>query len=250
MKKLNFMIVGAQKSGTTALAEFLGCHTGIAISDPKEVHLFDAEKVDNSAAGIQARYELAFFDQDSDELLRGEATPIYMYLPGIASELRGYNLQLKIIAILRNPIERAYSHYCMERERGNEHLPFLLALLLEKFRLGKDSAPRSKGSAHRSFSYIDRGYYSRQLEEILSSFPLHQVLVISNDALKHSHDATLDKVFDFLGVKHQVISAREVFSQRTNVRDAPFSRLLLRLAYSREFKRLQKLVDFSIADWR
>jgi hypothetical protein len=138
----------------------------------------------------------------------------------------------------------------MERERGNEHLPFLLALLLEKFRLGKDSAPRSKGSAHRSFSYIDRGYYSRQLEEILSSFPLHQVLVISNDALKHSHDATLDKVFDFLGVKHQVISAREVFSQRTNVRDAPFSRLLLRLAYSREFKRLQKLVDFSIADWR
>jgi hypothetical protein len=76
------------------------------------------------------------------------------------------------------------------------------------------------------------------------------VLVISNDALKHSHDATLDKVFDFLGVKHQVISAREVFSQRTNVRDAPFSRLLLRLAYNREFKRLQKLVDFSIADWR
>jgi hypothetical protein len=250
MKKLDFMIVGAQKSGTTALAEFLGEHKSIAISEPKEAHLFDAETVDHSIERIQSQYELAFTDRDSDSLLRGEATPIYMYLPGIARQLSDYNPQLKIIVILRNPVERAYSHYCMERKRGNEHLPFWLALLLEKHRLKKDSLPRSKSSAHRRWSYIDRGCYSRQLEEIFKSFPSGQVLVVSNQGLKYDHGAMLNQVFDFLGVEQQRIPARDVFSQLTNVCEVPFSRLLLRVIYRRELIRLQKLVDFSVAAWR
>jgi hypothetical protein len=172
-----------------------------------------------------------------------------MYLPGIVRQLRAYNPQIKIIAILRNPVERAYSHYLMERKRGNENLPFWLALLLEKGRLKNDSAPRSKDSAHRHWSYMDRGFYSRQLEEIFKSFPQNQVLVISNEGLKANHDRTLNQVFDFLGAEHQLIPARDVFTQGSNIRDVPFSRMLLRLVYRREFKRLQKIVDFSIAAW-
>ena len=249
MRKLDFMIVGAQKSGTTALSSFLSEHEGIVISNPKELHLFDTEGISESVDAIQARYELAFSHQDLNEQLLCEATPIYMYLPRIISQLRGYNPRLKIIAILRNPVERAYSHYLMERERGNENLPFWLALLLEKWRLKNDSAPRSKDSAHRRWSYMDRGFYSRQLEEIFKSFPQNQVLVISNESLKGNHDQTLNQVFDFLGAEHQLIPAHDVFTQGTNIRDVPFSRMLLRLVYRREFKRLQKIVDFSIAAW-
>ena len=114
--RLGFMIVGAQKCGTTALARFLSRHPEIGMADPKEAHLFDAPDYSGgwSPKEIDARYRPSF-EHCPAATVRGEATPIYMLLPEVARELHRYNPELKLIVLLRDPVERAISHYYMER---------------------------------------------------------------------------------------------------------------------------------------
>ena len=115
---LGFMLVGAQKCGTTALAHFLSQHPEIEMASPKEVHLFDSSTYSRGWSGqrIDEHYR-PHFEQRAGAAIRGEATPIYMFLPGIASELKRYNPDLKLIVLLRDPVERAISHYYMEKNR-------------------------------------------------------------------------------------------------------------------------------------
>ena len=143
MGTIDFLILGAQKSGTTALSHFIRQHPEIAMANPKEVHLFDSVDYSNawSLDEINARY-VGFYDLDVEGTFRGEATPIYLYFKEIAAEVKRYNPDMKIIVLLRNPVERAVSHYFMEKGRGAERLPFWGALLIEPIRLFLDRAPR------------------------------------------------------------------------------------------------------------
>ena len=248
MKPLDFMIIGAQKSGTTALASFLDEHMQLEVSDPKEVHLFDDPEcfsLDNES--ITGRYRDAFSDEPN--LLRGEATPIYLYFPETAIRLREYNSELKIIVILRDPVARAYSHYRMEYERGNEWLPYWRALLAEAGRLRNDPDKYAENSSHRRHSYRDRGCYTDQLLAIYAAFPSRQVLVINHADLRDSHKETLARVFEFLGVPNISITAREVFSGGNGIDEVPFTSWLLRLSYKRERSRLKLLLDFDVSAW-
>ena len=115
LPKVNFMIVGVQKSGTTALSEFCSEHPEICMAKPKEPHLFDAEEFDE--AGLDDNYS-KFFDHFKGEAILGEATPIYMFLPEIAKRLHTYNPDLKLLVILRDPVDRAISQYSMSQSRG------------------------------------------------------------------------------------------------------------------------------------
>ena len=117
--RFGFVIVGAQKCGTTALAHFLSQHPEIGMASPKEVHLFDSPKYsdDWTPEQIDERYR-SFFDHCGDVSIRGEATPIYMFLPEIARELARYNPELKLLVLLHDPVERALSHYYMEKNRA------------------------------------------------------------------------------------------------------------------------------------
>ena len=117
---IDFVIIGAQKSGTTALAHFLDQHSGIAISQPKETHVFDTQDFDSGT--INTRYA-PFFEEAIHGQLKGEATPIYLFLPDVLKALSAYNQNLKIIVLLRDPVDRAISHYEMARARGEEDLP-------------------------------------------------------------------------------------------------------------------------------
>ena len=118
------MIVGAQKCGTVALHRFLSRHPEIGMSSRKEVHLFDAPEYSNdwTPEQIDERY-LPFFAHCAGARTRGEATPIYLFFPEIARELKRYNPELKLIVLLRNPVQRAISHYYMEKNRDAEHRP-------------------------------------------------------------------------------------------------------------------------------
>lgn len=251
MKLLDFMIVGAQKCGTTALAEFLNQHSRIQMARDKEVHLFDSLEFspDWTPHEISAHYQNYFHPPKKCQIL-GEATPIYLYLPEIASQLAKYNPMLKVIVLMRDPVERAYSQYRMERDRGNESIPFGLALLLEGFRLLRDSKSREEESSVRRHSYRSRGLYSRQLDNLWKHFPREQVLVVSNEALRNDHQITLDQVFDFLEIPAENISPRTIFSQDLDLGEVPVSAYLLRKSYIQEFNRLDDRVGFSIDRWR
>ena len=200
--KLDFMIVGAQKCGTTALWEYLGAHPQVGMSRPKEVHLFSAPgySPDWSAAEIDRRYEPRFRHCPEAEIF-GEVTPIYMFLPDVAAQLKRYNPRLKLIVLLRDCADRTISNYYMQRARGKEHLPISLALLAEPWRLWRCPDPRGKGSAYRYHSYRARSLYSHQLRNLYGHFHPSQVLILNSDELLGDHRRTLRRVFTFIGVR-------------------------------------------------
>lgn len=213
MKTLDFMIVGVQKGGTTALSYFLDQHPQLAIAEDKEVHLFDGADYSPhwNREQINERYA-AHFNQASTDCLWGEGTPIYCYWPEIAGELKRYNPALKLIVILRDPVERAISQYAMEKSRSHENLPLWLALLLEPYRLWRDQS-RAQGSAGRCHSYGSRGNYSTQLENLRQYFPDQQILVLENSELINLHQQSLQRVCKFLGVSaEQLPEAATIFS--------------------------------------
>ena len=174
--------------------------------------------------------------------MQGEATPIYLFLPEIARALAGYNPELKLIVLLRDPVERATSHYYMERERDREHLPLWLALLCEPFRLRRCRDVRALRSAMRTHSYRSRGLYSLQLRNLYRFFAWDRVLVLRTEDLLQRHDAVLREVFAFLGVSEQVRIAPEiVFEGRRDGRKHRTASWLLRLSYLRERVRMRAL---------
>ncbi len=243
MNSLDFMIVGAQKSGTTAMAQFLSEHPAICMASPKEPHLFDAPAY-NKQWNPENFHEFyaPFFKHYKGEVVSGEATPIYLFWPEVAAELYRYNPQLKLIILLRDPVDRAISHYAMERDKGIENLPILPALMLEPLRLWRDKNNRAKGSARRWASYISRGKYSRQLGNLLQFFPLEQLLLIDSNELKNNHNRVLRRIFHFLGVNDAIkIPPERVFNRA--YQRFRFARLVLGLLFVREKRSLKYLLN-------
>ena len=246
--KLGFMIVGAQKCGTTALARFLSRHPEIGMASRKEVHLFDSPEysTDWTPEQIDERY-LPLFRHCAGAAMRGEATPIYMFLPGVARELKRYNPDLKLVVLLHDPVERAISHYYMEKNRNKEHKPLWLALLSEPARLRRCKDARAYGSAMRVCSYRRRGLYSLQLRNLYRFFDKDRVLIIRTRDLLKRHDVILRRVFAFLGVSEHVrIEPEIVFGgDRGGKRHRAVS-WLLRLSYLAEFVRLRGLLRIHV----
>ena len=245
--RIGFMIVGVQKCGTSALAHFLSQHPEVGMATPKEVHLFDAPKysVDWTPEQIDECY-LRHFRHCVDTEILGEATPSYMFLPGIARELKRYNPDMKLIVLLRDPVERAISHYYMEKNRDKEHWPLWLALLSEPFRLHRCKDVRASGSAKRVCSYRRRGLYSFQLRNLYRSFDKDKVLIIHNLDLLERHDAVLRRVFAFLGVSENVrIESGIVFKGKRGGKMHRVLSWLLRLTYLPEYARLRALLPSS-----
>lgn len=237
------MIVGVQKAGTTALAHFLAQHPAIGMATPKEVHLFDAPDYSPgwTPAEIDDRYR-PFFDGTAEAAIRGEATPIYLFLPAIARELKRYNPDLKLIVLLRNPVERAISHYYMEKNRDKEHLPLWLALLAEPFRLRLPEDAAHIDSHLRRHSYRRRGLYSRQLRNLYRWFDPECVLILRAEDLRQRHDAVLRRVFAFLGVPEDVrVPAEIVYPGDRGGRRHRAVTWLLRLSYLGERLRWRAL---------
>ena len=245
---VDFMIVGTQKGGTTALSRFLARHPRIGMAS-EEGHLFDSPGY--SAAWtprqIDERYRRRFDPgaggADGGGSVLGESTPIYMYLDEVPAQLARYNPDLKVVVALRDPVERAVSHYDMERGRGKETLPLWLALLAEPWRIGKCREPQAPESAVRRHSYRSRGLYSRQLRNLYRVFPRERVLVIRSEDLLDRHDAVLDGVFAFLGVSMGVSVPREVvFKGERDARKHRLARFLLRVSFLLESARLRLML--------
>ncbi len=198
--KLSFVIVGAQKCGTTALAEYLRQHPQIGLP-LEEGHVFDAPDFSPnwSPQEIDERYAPRFEHCRQAEIL-GESTPNYLFFPEVAAALRRYNPDLKLIVLLRDRVARAISHYYMQKSRGKENTPLWLALLAQPFRVRCCADARSWHSPQRISSYRSRGLYSRQLSNLHQHFPRRQVQIIHNSELLADHQATLRRVFAFLGV--------------------------------------------------
>src|SRR5438105_9560414 len=107
-----------------------------------------------------------------------------------------YNRQIKLIILLRNPVDRAFAHWNMQRFKNREPLDFLDALKEEPRRIAQPLTIES-----RRFAYVDRGFYSGQLERVFKFFPREQVHFVKFEDFRDRKQETLDRIFEFLGVK-------------------------------------------------
>jgi hypothetical protein len=194
MAKLEFVIGGAQKSGTCTLDRLFRMHPALQMSAKKEIHFFDDETRDWSSPDYAA---LDAFFPASDARLRGEATPITLYWRPARKRLLDCNPDVKLIFLLRNPVERAFSHWKMMYAIGNDTLPFAEAV--------RDGRNRVRSEAevdglHRHYSYVERGFYAEQLAGILELFPARNVHCEIFEEFFADREAGLQRLAAFLGI--------------------------------------------------
>lgn len=193
LRQIDFIVVGAQKAGTTALFDYLGNHSQIGLSGEKEAHFFDDESQDWPTPDYEAYHR--HFDWTALRI-RGEVTPIYAYWPRSIERIKVYNPAIKLIMLLRDPVERAWSQWRMEFDRGVETHDFGWCIRQGRQRLFE----ASPWGYHRGFSYVERGFYATQIARLRDYFPVKQLLIIGANDLRLDPAMTLAKVTQFLGV--------------------------------------------------
>jgi hypothetical protein len=189
----DYLIVGAMRSGTSALYEYLTKHPRVARSTTEEVHYFTLHYergVDWYRGHFPTSLRNAFTRAvHGGNVLTGEATPYYMFHPHAPYRIASLLPEVKLIVVLRNPVDRAYSHYLHARRVGVEPLTsFEEALEAEPERLRGESErmaadPGYKSRNHWHFSYLRRGMYAEQIEVLFSLFDRRNVLVLQSEGL-------------------------------------------------------------------
>lgn len=241
---VNFLICGTQKGGTSALDNYLRAHNQVCMGSTKEVHFFDREENFLSEAINYSKYH-SFFDSKPHHKAIGEATPIYMYWQDSPKRIWQYNPNIKILLLLRNPIERAFSHWNMERMRGKDSLSFWEAITTENKRCCEASPLQ-----HRVYSYIDRGFYMTQLEKIWQHFPKNQVLILKNENLKNKPLDTLNEVCDFLNLTpFQKVQPKKIHARPYESELKPAEREFLKSVFVKEIKALERTLKWDCSDW-
>lgn len=201
----DFIIIGAQKAGTTSLFQYLAQHPKLIRGKKKEVHFFDGGKDPASDVYHQglpfyrAHFPLSSQLEDYQKVF--EATPIYLFHPMAPQRLYETLPQAKLIVLLRNPTDRAISHYFHSRRRGREPLPIADAMRAEDERLKQTfEQERYDDPSFRFYSYKNRGLYERQLRRYLRYFSRRQLLILDSKELFAHPRQALSKVFEFVGV--------------------------------------------------
>ncbi len=229
MKLPNFLILGAQKAGTTSLYQYLGQHPQVYMSPIKEPNYFSFGGLTDSQRGVISRrvieplseYQKLFHGAQS-EIALGEASPTYLLCERAAGRIRQVVPQAKLIAVLRNPVDRAYSHYAFNRKWLAEKLSFRDAI--------KAEAARSQTVYRYRFDYLQRGLYYRQLSAYFKLFPKNQICVLLYDDMCKNPAHFLKEVFAFLEVDENF---KPNLSVRYNVSGIPrgaITRAIIRTA--------------------
>lgn len=189
-------MAGAQKCGTTALDAYLRTHPGLQMSSPKELHVFDDETGIDWRSPDYSRLQ-AGFDGAAGDRLRGESTPVTLYWSPAHDRILRYNADMRFIVMVRDPIARAWSHWRMNIDRGLDTMPFSECIRAGRLRTLED--PSTNGWS-RHTSYVERGYYARQLAALARLFPWTNILVLEQSALLADPDRVLDRVAGFLEI--------------------------------------------------
>jgi hypothetical protein len=199
----DFVIIGAQKGGTTSLYRLLRQHPYVRPAARKELHYFSF-RFDRGLDWYRSCFP-APRQENERNTITGEASPYYLFHPHAPRRMAEAVPRARLIALLRNPVDRAYSHYQMIVGFGQEPLTFEEALAAEEARLSGEKAKmlvdhRYHSFAHQYFSYLSRGIYVDQLIHFLKFFSDEQMLVLKSEDFFERTPETLKLVLDFLGL--------------------------------------------------
>jgi hypothetical protein len=193
----DYMVIGAQKSGTWSLYDALCQHPLIVPARRKETHYFS---LNYSRGPTWYRSQFPLRRALTGGKLTGEATAYYLFHPGAPKRARGLVPHARLIVILRDPMTRAYSQYRHEVREGRETLSFEAALAAEEERLSTGDTFHF----HRH-SYAARGRYAEQLERWFGFFPREQFLILIAEEFFADPQSIVDKVAEWLGLPHATI---------------------------------------------
>jgi Sulfotransferase domain len=246
----DFLIIGAQKAGTTALYAYLRRHPAITGPSWKEVSYFDrhygrgeAWYRGNFPNRVRARGKLV-----------GEASPSYIFHPLGPERVKALVPEARLVALVRNPVDRALSHYHHEVALGREPLPFEDALDAEEKRLrGEEERlaadPSYFSRAWWSHAYKSRGRYAEQLERWLVLFPREQLLILPSEDLGGEPERTHARVLDFLGAAPHRLDAYPRVYERQYEAMTPETRERLAAEFEAPNRRLYELLGRDLG-WR
>jgi Sulfotransferase domain len=246
----DFLVLGAQKAGTTALYEYLRRHPQISGPSWKEVSFFDRH---------WARGE-SWYRGNFPNVARtrgkhvGEASPSYVFHPLAPQRVEEVVPEARLIVLVRNPVDRALSQYNHEVALGREPLPFEEALDAEEERLRGEQErmaadPRYFSREWWSHTYKARGRYAEQLERWLAVFPREQLLVLPSDDLGSDPARTHAQVLEFLGASPQRLDSYPRVYEREYEPMKPETRERLAAEFEEPNRRLYELLGRDLG-WR
>lgn len=218
-RKPDFLIIGAQRGGTTSMYGYINSHPQVVPAEKKEVHFFDlnfhkgADWYREQFARFAKSVNRETVQQDVVEaennfitgFITGEASPYYLFHPLVPQRVYDLFPQIKLIVLLRDPVARAISHYYHEVKLGLEYLPIEDAIAEEEFRLkGEVEKMFSRATYysfnHQHYTYLSRGIYIEQIANWMSFFPKEQFSILKSEDFYNDPQAILNQVFEFLNL--------------------------------------------------
>lgn len=197
-KKPDFFIVGAAKSGTTSLYEYLNKIPEIYLPSVKEPNFFSHKEIADQGLyyktkDIKSEQEyLDLFAQAGKDQKCGDASVSYLFYPECAKRIHAFNPDAKIIILLRNPVKRAFSHYLMDKRLGYIHEEFDQII--------KSNQEGTKEMKLYYQQVVQLGFYAEQITRYFAVFPKDQILILLLENLIESPEASLRKITEFIGV--------------------------------------------------
>lgn len=251
-----FAIVGVQKAGTSTLSQTLSWHPRILKAPRKEMRFFVREDVDWADPPYDRDYRVARTKPQQKAL--GDATPAYLWWPHALERMAAYNPEMRLIAVLRDPIERAFSQWTMMVERGQA--PPDWPDLIRDFRpasLPLELPPPASGVRGRvtlEWSVLSRGFYADQLERGFAVFPREQWLPLEFRSTLADFEPTVRAVTRHIGVRpfRSVPPLRQTLAGPETVPGtAPAAADIAGLAelYADDLARLGPLSGLELAGW-
>lgn len=207
MKLPDFLIIGGMRCGTTSLHEMMRGHPNLCFPSKKEVHFFDKR---NSQLGVSVQEYGTLFTPCSVDKLCGEATPDYLSTEGCDRFICEVIPSVKLIIILRNPVDRAWSHYLFSEYKKVETLEFRAALNTEEERLKIKS-----DHSDIFFSYLQRSLYIEHILRFETLFGRAQIKILFLEELIQNTRRVLADVFYFLGLMDTPSLAKAPHLNRT-----------------------------------
>jgi hypothetical protein len=243
-RKVDFLIAGVQKGGTTSLDAYLRQHPDVAMSQIKEAHFFDDEASFAGGRADYAAYHRHFLSEPAR--LYGEATPIYVYWDAAMRRIYDYNPAMKLIVLLRDPAERAWSHWRMEAKRNADALPFAEAIRTEPQR-GREARPLQ----HRVYSYVDRGFYAEQIRRVRRFFDEAQLHFVKSEDFFRDTAAATAEILRFLDLPPAPLDTGTVhFAGSSDGAVPEEDRRYLVDRFRHDIAAVEEMLGWDCADWR
>ncbi|HLQ28236.1 MAG TPA: sulfotransferase domain-containing protein [Ktedonobacteraceae bacterium] len=226
----DFIIIGTMRGGTTSLYSYLTDHPSIGPAYMKEVHFFDVYYHkglhwyrSQFPSSVQKYYSERVQKQ---QFITGEASPYYLFHPHAPKRIARVLPQVKLVVLLRNPVNRAYSHYYHELAGGYETLSFEEAIRREEERIGKEAKKLAKNEqyisySHRHYSYLARGIYVDQLKIWMDLFPREQFLILKSEDFYTDPASGLKQCLEFVNIAEVGLKEHKEEYERLNTTKPP-----------------------------